>query len=82
MNIDKNLLYEIFTRYYPGGESSDACDAFWFVHDILVAEADATEQKEPYATRTINTLKQASLELMYMFGEVEVMIEECEKCKS
>lgn len=76
MNIDKNMLKEILSRYYPGGDASDACNALWFVHDLFAEEAKATEQKEPSATRSIDTMQRASTEIMYMMGEVEELLEE------
>lgn len=48
----------------------DAVDALDFAHDILNAEADATKEKYPYATRTIDELESAALRLSCMATEI------------
>lgn len=76
MNITKEQMMEVFRRYYPYGTAEDADTALWFVHDIFEEEAKATEQKEPYATRSIDTLNRAKEEIMYMRPDVEELLEE------
>ena len=41
----------------------EALEAIEFVHDLLVAQADETEEKYPYATKTINDLNKAAYEV-------------------
>lgn len=49
----------------------DAVDAFNFVNEILEAEAEATEAKEPSATASIRRLKEAAYEVFAAGQEIE-----------
>ena len=49
----------------------DAVDALDFAHDILNAEADATKEKYPYATRTIDELESAAFRLSCIGTEID-----------
>lgn len=53
---------------YP--DAMDGDSAFEFVHDILIAEANAIRAKEPYATKTIDRLEMAAYEIFSIVGEL------------
>jgi len=58
MILSREKYDEILAKYVM--DDSDAEKAFDFVHDVLAAEADETERKVPYATRTIADLNEAA----------------------
>ena len=51
--------------------SSDAEDALSFVHDLLLAEADAIKAQEPDATASITRLQEAAYEVYSLFSDLE-----------
>lgn len=61
MHISKETFAELVKRY-DLTICGNACieDAFAFVSDVLLAEAEATEKAEPYATGYIKRLETAA----------------------
>ena len=49
----------------------DFADAMNFVNDLLEAEADAIEKREPTATASIGRLREAAYEVFSILSEVE-----------
>lgn len=71
MVISKEAYDKIIRRYSSLLlTEDDAVDALDFAHDILNAEADATKEKYPYATRTIDDLEAAAFRLSCMATEI------------
>ena len=50
---------------------SDAEDTLSFVHDLLLAEANAIKSQEPDATASISRLEEAAYEVYLLFSDVE-----------
>lgn len=71
MYITKEKFEEICKKYNTliigDGDAVDACN---FVHELLEAEADATKEKEPHATASIDRLNKAAYEVFSVGGEV------------
>lgn len=80
-DVDKTHICEVATMLsmtekvyikirnkYP--DAMDGDNAFDFVHDVLIAEAFAIREKEPYATKTIDRLEKAAYEVFSMAGEL------------
>ena len=57
-------------------DDGDISNSFWIVYDLLKAEADALEAKEPWATATIDRLRSAAHEVMMMEFDVTDAFEE------
>lgn len=75
MYISKEKLTEIRKNYSTLIiTDDDVTDALNFVHDILCAEADATKQKAPYATVSIDRLEKAAHEVFSASGDIECEI--------
>ena len=51
-------------------DDGDISNAFWIVHDLLLAEAEAIKIKEPYATNTIDRLEKAAHEVFMMESDI------------
>lgn len=61
MTISKEKVHAIAKKYGSTIiNDDDAENAFRFVWDILVAEADALREKEPYAFVTINEVEHSA----------------------
>lgn len=72
MYLTKETLNSILKKYDTTlFNLDDAVNAFNFVHDVMVAEADALKAKEPSATTTISRLESAAYEVFSMGGEIE-----------
>lgn len=71
MVLSKEAYDEIVRRYSTLIlTEDDAVDALDFAHDILNAEADASKEKYPYATRTIDELESAAFRLSCIGTEI------------
>ena len=57
-------------------DDGDASNAFWFVHDLLLAEAEALKAKEPWATNAIDRLEKAAHEVFMMESDITDAFEE------
>lgn len=57
-------------------DDGDANNAFWFVYDLLLAEAEALKAKEPWATATIARLEAAAHEVFMMESDITDAFEE------
>ena len=55
---------------------SEVVDAIQFVQDLLELRADEIERDEPYATNTIQLLRDAAREVWYLQEYVEDALEE------
>lgn len=75
MNEDTflGICREYNTTILDGGDISNA---FWIVHDLLNAEADALEKKEPHAFNTIRRLRDAAHEVFMMESDITDAFEE------
>ena len=51
--------------------SCDVEDSINFVRDLLELEAEEIEKNEPYATKTINRLKEAAYEVFCLLDYIE-----------
>lgn len=51
--------------------SIDASEALWFALDVLEAEVEAIQEREPYATNSIQRLKMAMDELRFIARDVD-----------
>lgn len=72
MYLTKETLNSIAQKYnITFITEDDVVNAFNFVHDVLVAEADAIKDKEPTATASISRLESAAYEVFSMGGEIE-----------
>lgn len=77
MNLTKDKLADLIKKYsITLINSDDVANALWFVRDLLYAEADATKEKEPYATRGIARLEDAAYEVFELINDVEELSEE------
>lgn len=75
INVDK--FCEICKEYSTTIlDDSDISHAFWIVYDLLRAEADAIEEKEPYAVNTIRRLRDAAHEVFMMESDITDAFEE------
>lgn len=75
MYITKEKLDEIRKNYSTLIiMDDDVTDALNFVHDVLQAEAEATKQKAPYATVSVDRLEKAAHEVFSMSGDIECEI--------
>lgn len=70
MNITRETLLKLCKDY---GITIMDCDdmenAMWFCYDLLNAEASATREKEPYATRSIDRMESAAHELFMLIND-------------
>ena len=57
-------------------DDADISNAFWIVHDILKAEAEALKAKEPWATNAINRLEAAAHEVFMLESDITDAYEE------
>lgn len=74
--VSKEQFEEIVKQYeITLFDSVDVCNALWFVYDILIAEADATKEAEPYATVTIERLEKAAYEVSMIANNVRLLAE-------
>ena len=72
MYLTKEMLNSIVQKYnITFLTDDDVVNAFNFVHDVLVAEADAIKDKEPTATASISRLESAAYEVFSVGGEIE-----------
>ena len=72
MYLTKEMLNNIVQKYnITFLTEDDVVNAFNFVHDVLVAEADAIKSKEPTATASISRLESAADEVFSVGGEIE-----------
>lgn len=72
MYLTKETLNSIAQKYnITFLTEDDVVNAFNFVHDVLVAEADAIKAKEPTATASISRLESAAYEVFSVGGEIE-----------
>ena len=56
MNIEREALLKLCKEYGLTILGVDDMEnAMWFCYDLLNAEASATREKEPYATRAIDS---------------------------
>lgn len=51
----------------------DLEDAIMLVSDLLFAQAKEIEQNEPYATKTIGRLREASRDVWDLLDEIDLM---------
>ncbi len=68
MYISEEKLKEIMDRHDP---INGAEDAFYFVYDVMIAEADALKEKCSYATTTISQIETSAYQVYCMAGEIE-----------
>ena len=72
MYLTKEKLNSIIQQYnITFITEDDVVNAFNFVHDVLVAEADAIKGKEPSATASISRLEAAAYEVFSIGGEID-----------
>lgn len=81
MNISRDDLKEIIRRYMGAKTITettidDVSQAIWLVHDLIEAEVNATKEKEPYATRFIDRMTEAKLELVTIDCEITDMLDD------
>ena len=71
----KKILYRLDGQYNCGDSHDlmDICDMFC---DLMKAEADAIEKKEPYAVKTISALREAATYLSHMANDLFDISEE------
>lgn len=51
--------------------TDDAVEALQFVHEMLIAEAEAVKTKVPYATYTVSRLEQSAHEVLSLAQDIE-----------
>lgn len=72
MYIKKEKLEELKEKYSSLLiVESDVVDALNFVHELLIAEADAIKESEPDATSSIARLEAAAYEVFDVCGDIE-----------
>ena len=81
--MSKKTLFENIEDYkwiFPTWEDNkriaadDVSDAIYFVAELLMSEAEAVEEKEPYATNTIRKLRDVAYYLQDMAGDSREII--------
>lgn len=70
MNITREALLKLCKEYGLTILGVDDLEnAMWFCYELLNAEASATREKEPYATRAIDRLESAAHELFLLIDD-------------
>lgn len=69
--LSENKFQEVCKEYSTTIlDDGDASNAFWFVYDLLKAEAEALREKEPWATVAIDRLESAAHEVLMMESDI------------
>lgn len=71
MNISKEELTRIVRNSGICFDYEDIAKAMLVAHEVLCAEADATKEKEPYATRSIEELEKAAYLVFQLYQKME-----------